>query len=139
MRRHSHVGRVNSKPVAARSENSRRRAHMRVTAKHTLLTGCWKADVETLETAIRRFTAERPLTNDCHVVLFEIGGDGDLHVNVTHRYPTMPVRGWAGPARLAEGFVHNRVFSDTPPSRIVRHIRDMVFAAQDVSAAHDLR
>ena len=138
MSRHPHVGRVNSKPVAARSENSHRRAHMTVTTKHTLLTSFWKADVETLETAISRFTAERPLTNDCQVVLFEIGRDGDLHVNVTHRYQTMSVTGWAGPASLAAGFVHNRVFSNTPPSRIVRHIRDMVFAPKDVSAAHDL-
>jgi hypothetical protein len=130
MRRHSHVGRVNSKLTAARFVNNRRRAHRTVTTKHTLLTGCWKADVEALETTIRRFTADRPLTNDCHVVLFEIGRDGDLHVNVTHRYPTRPVRGWAGPGSLAEGFVHNRVFNDTPPSRIVRHIRDMVFAAR---------
>ena len=130
MRRHSDVGRVKSQPMAARSENNRRRTHPAVTTKHTLLTGCWKADVEALETTIRRFTADRPLTNDCHVALFEIGRDGDLHVNVTHRYPTRRVRGWAGPASLAEGFVHNRVFNDTPPSRIVRHIRDMVFAAR---------
>jgi hypothetical protein len=130
MRRHSYVGRVTSKPMAARSENTRRRAHRTVTTKHTLLTGCWKADVEALETTIRRFTADQPLTNNCHVVLFEIGRDGDLHVNVTHRYLTRPVRGWAGPGSLAEGFVHNRVFNDTPPSRIVRHIRDMVFAAR---------
>ena len=111
---------------------------MTVTTKQTLLTGSWKTHAEAFETTIRRFTAERPLANNCQVVFFEIGRDGDLHVNVTHRYQTMQVKGWAGPASLAEGFVHNRVFSDMPPSRIVRHIHDMVFAAQDVSAAHDL-
>ena len=100
----------------------------RVTTEHKLLTGSWTADVEALEAAIGRFAADRPLTNDCRVVFFEIVRDDHLHVNVTHRHRTLAVRGWAGPASVAEGFVHNRTFGDTPPSRIVRHIRDMVFA-----------
>jgi hypothetical protein len=99
-----------------------------VTTTHTLLTSSWTADVEALETAIGRFTAHRRLANDCQIVFFEIAGDGQLHVNVTHQYSTMPVRGWAGPARLPGGFVHNRRFGDTPPIQIIRHIRDMVFA-----------
>jgi hypothetical protein len=70
------------------------------------------------------------LTNDCQIALFEIARDAHLHVNVTHRYPTRRVRGWAGPARVPDGFVHNRTFGDTRPSRIIRHIRDVVFAAR---------
>ena len=101
-----------------------------VTTKHKLLTGSWTADVKTLETAIGRFTADRPLAHDCQVVLFEIAGDDELHVNVTHRHRTMAVPGWAGPGRLPEGFVHNRRFGDTPPDQMIRHIRDMVFASR---------
>lgn len=99
-----------------------------VTTTHKLLTSSWTADVEAFETAIGRFPAYRRLVNDCQVVFFEIVGDGQLHVNVTHQHRTMPVRGWAGPARLPRGFVHNRRFGDTPPSQIIRHIRDVVFA-----------
>ena len=102
-----------------------------VTTKHRLLTSSWKADVARLETAIGRFTADRPLANDCQVVFFEVAGDGLLHVNVTHRHATMAVPGWAGPGRLPDGFVHNRRFGDTPPSQMIRHIRDMVFAERD--------
>ena len=101
-----------------------------VTTTHKLLTSSWTSDVEMLETAIGRFTAERPLANDCQVVFFEIAGDDQLHVNVTHQHPTMAVRGWAGPARLPDGFVHNRRFGDTPPGRMIRQIRDMVFATR---------
>jgi hypothetical protein len=99
-----------------------------VRTTHKLLTSSWTADVGTVETAIGRFTARRRLANDCQIVFFEIAGDGQLHVNVTHQYSTMPVSGWAGPARLPGGFVHNRTFGDTPPSQIIRHIRDVVFA-----------
>jgi hypothetical protein len=49
---------------------------------------------------------------------------------VTHRYPTREIRGWAGPAVVADGFIHNRTFGDMPPGRMIRHIRDMVFAAR---------
>jgi hypothetical protein len=101
-----------------------------VTTNHKLLTSAWTADVTTLETAIGQFTARRPLANPCHVVFFEIAGDGELHVNVTHQHPTTEVRGWAGPARLPDGFVHNRRFGDTAPAQMLRHIRDMVFAAR---------
>ena len=98
-----------------------------VTTKHKLLTDSWTANVEALEAAVGRFTTDRSLTNDCQVVFFEIG-DGRLHVNVTHKYQTTAVRGWAGPASLREGFVHNRTFADAPPGQMLRHIRDMVFA-----------
>jgi len=99
-----------------------------ITTRHKLLTDVWTADVEVLETAIGRFAAKRALTNDCRVVLFEVAHDGDLHVNVTHRHETKSVRGWAGPGSVPDGFVNNRTFGNTPPSRITGHIHDMVFA-----------
>jgi hypothetical protein len=60
--------------------------------------------------------------------LFEVARDGHLHVNVTHKHATRKAPGWAGPARLRAGFVHNRTFDDTQPSHIIREIRDMIFA-----------
>ena len=100
-----------------------------VTTRHTLRTNSWTANVATLETAIARLTAERPLANDCQVVFFEIAGDNQLHVNVTHQHPALAVDGWAGPARVPDGFVHNRRFGgDTTPNRMMRYIRDMIFA-----------
>jgi hypothetical protein len=102
----------------------------KITTKHELLTGSWTADVDALEAAIGRFKTRRPLKNDCRVVFFEIVRDERLHVNVTHRHQTAAVRGWAGPASLPDGFVHNRTFDDASPARIVRHIRDVVFAAR---------
>jgi hypothetical protein len=101
-----------------------------VTTEHKLLTGSWTADVAALETAIERFTEDRPVTNDCRVVFFEVARDGDLHVNVTHEHETATVTGWAGPASVPQGFVNNRTFGDMPPSQIARHIRNMVFAAR---------
>lgn len=99
-----------------------------VTAKHKLLTDSWTTDVKALETAVERFTDDRTSPNHCEVVFFEIGGDEHLHVNVTHKHRTTAVTGWAGPARLRDGFVHNRTFGDTPPGQILRKIRDMVLA-----------
>ena len=100
-----------------------------VTTRHTLRTNSWTANVATLETAIARLTADRPLANDCQVVFFEIAGDNQLHVNVTHQHPALAVAGWAGPARVPDGFVHNRRFGgDTTPNRMMRYIRDMIFA-----------
>jgi hypothetical protein len=106
---------------------------MAITTKHKLLTESWTADVEALETAIRRFKADGPRANDCQVVFFEIVGDAHLHVNVMHKHPTMTVSGWAGPASLPDGFVHNRTFGDMQPSQMIRHIREMVFAVRDWS------
>jgi hypothetical protein len=105
-----------------------RNAARAVTTAHWNLTSSWIADVETMERAVERFTVNERIATDCHVAFFEIAGDGELHVNVTHQHPTPVVRGWAGPARLPNGFVHNRRFAHAPPSRIVRHIRNMVFA-----------
>jgi hypothetical protein len=103
---------------------------MAIATTQALLTGSWTADVETVETAVRRFKADGSTSIDCEVAFFEVARDRHLHVNVTHRHPTKTVRGWAGPANLPRGFVHNRTFGDTQPSRIIRHVRDMVFAAR---------
>lgn len=102
---------------------------MAITTTHKLLTRSWTADVETLETAVGHFKAGA-MRNDCHVVFFEVVRDGHLHVNVTHRHPTRTVRGWAGPASLPHGFVHNRTFGDAQPSQIRRQVRDMIFATR---------
>ena len=104
---------------------------MGITVTHKLLTESWTADVHAVETAIGHFSADRAVTNDCQVVLFEVVRDDHLHVNVTHRYPTKTARGWAGPANLPGGFVHNRRFGDGHPKQIVKHIRDMVFATRN--------
>ena len=99
-----------------------------ITTAHKLHTGSWNTEVEALETAVGRFNADRPIANDCRVVFFEVAQDGHLHVNVTHRHQTVGVRGWAGPASIPEGFVHNRTFGKTPPKQMIRNIRDMVYA-----------
>ena len=105
---------------------------MTITTTHKLLTRSWTANVEDVETAVGRFRgADHTLGNDCGVVLFEMVRDGHLHVNVTHKYPTKSAPGWAGPASLTQGFVHNRTFSDAQQiGQIVRHIREMVFASR---------
>ena len=101
-----------------------------VTTGHTLLTSAWTLDVEAVEAAIARFGAERRLASDCQVILFELAGDDQLHVNVIHhaRHPRVAVRGWSGPGELPDGCVYNRRFADGPAAAIVRHIRTMVFA-----------
>jgi len=103
---------------------------MDITTTHNLLTRSWAADVDALEMAIGRLTLRRPLTNDCRVALFEVVGDRNLHVNVTHRYQTRAARGWAGPGILPQGFVHNRTFDKMPRYEIVRHVGKMVFSAR---------
>ena len=103
---------------------------MVVTTTHKLLTDSWTADVEALEAAVEGFETFGTTTNPCHVAFFEIVRDRQLHVNVTHKYQTRTVRGWAGPASLPEGFVHNRRFDDSQPAQIIRHIREMVFASR---------
>jgi len=103
---------------------------MGITTTQNLLTGSWKADVATLQAAVGHFELDHALMNDCRVAFFEIARDGHLHVNITHRNPTRTARGWAGPAILPQGFVHNRTFGDTRPSDILRHVRAMVFASR---------
>jgi hypothetical protein len=103
---------------------------MAITTTHKLLTRSWTAAVATLETAVGQFPPDGAMKNDCQVSFFEIDQDAHLHVNITHRYQTKTARGWAGPASLPGGFVHNRTFGDTQPSRIIRHVRDMVLASR---------
>jgi hypothetical protein len=110
------------------SQNGRPGSATAISARHTLLSDSWTARVEALEAAIRSFKPDGHLTNTCEVVFFEIAGDEHLHVNVTHRYATKVVSGWAGPGSIPDGFVHSRTFGDTPQSEMMRHIRDMVFA-----------
>jgi hypothetical protein len=103
---------------------------MAITTARKLLTDSWTDDVETVEALVGRFRPGRAAKNDCHVVFFEMARDLHLHVNVTHKYPTKSVPGWAGPGSLPQGFVHNRRFSEEQSSdQIVRHLRDMIFAA----------
>ena len=101
-----------------------------VTTKQRLLTSSWTADVQGLETAINRFNQDGRVTNDCEVAFFEVARDTHLHVNVTHRHQTRAISGWAGPASMPAGFVHNRTFDHTSPGQVIRHIREMVFAAR---------
>ena len=102
---------------------------MNIRTTRNLLTDTWAAEVREMEDAIQHFTADRKLRDDCHVAFFEIARDPHLHVNVTHRHPTAEVSGWVGPADRPEGFVHNRRFDDPATVQILRHIREMVFAA----------
>lgn len=101
---------------------------LRTTRK--LMTKSWTADVQVVEAAVGRFSENRAVTNDCQVALFETGRDEHLHVNVTHRYPTRTAPGWAGPARLPGGFVHNRRFRDSPITEIIGSVREMVYASR---------
>ena len=114
--------RASSPPYGRRGEAT--------SARHERLSDSWTADVENLERAIGRFKTDRNMTNNCEVVFFEIPGDEQLHCNVTHRHATKSVTGWAGPGHVPDGFVHNRRFGDAPHDEVVRHIRDMVFAAR---------
>lgn len=105
-----------------------RKAGTAVTAGHALLTGSWTASVEALERAIGQFAASHPRAPGCQVMLFEIEGDDQLHVNVIHARRRAAVRGWSGPGWVAAGCVYNRRFARAAPARIIRHIREMVFA-----------
>jgi hypothetical protein len=100
-------------------------------AERRLLTDDWTDDVGILISAIRGFTTTRTLQTGCRVVLFELAGDGELHVNVTHQRQTATARGWSGPGITPDGFVHNRRFDGMRTNLILRHIREMVFAAPD--------
>jgi hypothetical protein len=111
-------------------QNGRRRGAMVISARHQLLSDSWTADVENLEWAIGRFKTDGNVENNCEVVFFEIVGDEQLHCNVTHRHVTKTVSGWAGPGQVHDGFVHSRLFGDTQQNDMIRHIRDMVFAAR---------
>jgi len=100
----------------------------RLSSTRKLLSASWAAEVEAIERGVSRFEDAHPLASDCAVVFFQIATDEKLHVNVTHRYRTETVRGWAGPADTPDGFVHNRTFSASSTTRIVHLVREMVFA-----------
>jgi hypothetical protein len=100
----------------------------RLTSTRKLLSASWVAEVDTIERSMSVFEDAHPLASDCAVVFFEIATDEKLHVNVTHRYRTKAVRGWAGPGDTPQGFVHNRTFGAAATARIVHHVREMVFA-----------
>ena len=104
-------------------------------AQQKLVTNAWTDDVGVVMTAIRGFTRRRTLQNACRVVLFELAGDRDLHVNVTHAHHTASPAGWSGPGITPDGFVHNRRFDCIEPEKIARHIREMVFAPRHRAAA----
>lgn len=95
---------------------------------HTLLTDAWTAEVQTIEKGISDFAV--PPSRQYHVSLFELDGDPQLHVNVTHKEETKGVHGWSGPGVSANGFIRNRRFGDMPTEEILRSIRQMVFAAR---------
>jgi hypothetical protein len=102
----------------------------RLTSTRRLLSASWAADVDAIETAMQRFATGHPLAGNCVVAFFEIAADEKLHVNVTHQHLTKEIRGWAGPASTADGFVTNRTFATIPTTQIARHVRDMVFAGR---------
>jgi hypothetical protein len=108
---------------------------MTITTEQRLLTSAWMKPAKSIVAAIDDFTAHRTLQTDCRVVLFELPGDCELHVNVTHDHRTATARGWSGPGVTPDGFVHNRRFATTQRRGIVQHIREMVFAATARSAA----
>jgi hypothetical protein len=93
-----------------------------------LLTQTWTAAVQTLENGIAVFAT--PPVPEYHVALFEMAGDPQLHVNVTHREETARVAGWLGPGVSADGFIYSRRFEPTPAASILRSIRQMVFAGR---------
>jgi hypothetical protein len=99
-----------------------------VHSHNALLTAAWTADVQALERGIGVFAT--PPVSEYHVSFFEVEGDPQLHVNVTHKQETRRVNGWMGPGVSADGFIYSRRFESTPTASILRSIRQMVFAAR---------
>jgi hypothetical protein len=123
-----HITIATARVLSGRGGTVRRK--LAITTKQRLLTDSWTGDVDTVETAFEQLTANSPEAERCRVVFFEIVGDPRLHVNVTHQHQTRTALGWAGPASLPEGFVHNRRFEDIRPTEMIRQIREMVYAAR---------
>ena len=103
---------------------------MTITTTHKLLTDRWATKVATLETVLGRFSADGAMKNDCEIVFFEVVRDAHLHVDIMHRFQTSTEPGWAGPADLAGGCVHNRAFGAMRPSHLVRRVLEMVLASR---------
>ncbi len=96
-----------------------RKANVRhVKSHHSLLTDAWTADVQTLERGIDEFAVPPGAVNEYHVSLFEMPGDLSLHVNVTHRQETKPVKGWAG---ATSTFIHGRTHVCDPVHMAILH------------------
>ena len=110
-------------------ENIRRPKAPAITANHALLTATWAKDVKALESALGRIKADARVSSDCRVTFFEVAGDQQLHVNVTHQSATEGVSGWAGPGATPDGIVHNRTFSRMHRYQVLREIKGMIFAA----------
>lgn len=101
---------------------------MALTTTRSLLTAFWTAPVAAAERAIdERFTARRT-RDSCEVAFFEMAGDVQLHVNVTHRRRTATGLGWTGPGNTPAGFVHNRVFARETAGRMAADVCRMVAA-----------
>jgi hypothetical protein len=100
-----------------------------IVANHALLTGVWTLDVKALEEAIGRLKTDAQAKSACRVTFFEVAGDQQLHVNITHRSATASVDGWAGPAKTSEGVVYNRTFGRMPRYQLLRQLKHMIFAA----------
>ena len=124
-----HNSRIENGSSRRSPQNGHRGGAMGISARHQLLSSSRRtADVERLESAIGRFKADPDVAINCEVAFFEMDGDEHLHCNVTHRHATKSVTGWAGPGHVPDGFVHNRRFGDAAYNKMVRQIRDMVFA-----------
>jgi hypothetical protein len=100
----------------------RLRAAPTITTSRQLLTDYWTVDIDPVEAAINRFETDRPWKNNCRVTFFEIAGDEHLHVNLTQSRFPKAIRGWAGPGRVPEGFVHNRRFRETRAKAIAGQV-----------------
>ena len=101
-----------------------------LTTSHVLLTDAWTADVTALQAALGRIEKSAGLSNDCRVNFFEVAGDAQLHVEVTHRSTTGNVNGSSGAGSTSDRVVHNRAFSRAPRYQVLRGIREMVFAGR---------
>lgn len=114
------------KHTATRAALDGRKIPQTTTTNHTSVHSRWHTDVARLELAISQLPGR--VASASVVSFFELPSDSQLHVNVTHAHQTVPVKGWAGPAILPDGFVHNRRFEDG--QRILPHIRQMILAAR---------
>ena len=114
--------------IAIRQPDKPVSASRALTTRHVLLTDAWTADVKTLRAALGRIEKGAGLSSECRVTFFEVAGDAQLHVEVTHRHTTG--NGSAGADGTPERVVHNRVFSRAPRYQVLREIREMVFAGR---------
>ena len=98
-----------------------------LTTNHTEVHGMWTAEVARLQASLAYLTEKRVPSSPCRVSFFEVPSDRDLHVNVIHQHEPVAVKGWSGPAAIADGFVLNRRFRTR--AGILGHVEEVVFAA----------